>query len=355
MNEKKIVEYIWCLDEFPSILLEFNKLRFNYSHFSQMWRDCGAADPIEFLPGIFYEEESGTPNLWKTCVGHILKFLAQKCRLPLPSKLKNIFLTTIRIQIINYRDTITLIINDTIAFSHTAVFDDQAEIDKYLEFKGGDNYTITFEQVPTDKILYPFTPGGDGDRCRIMKIFRALSLLNDDYPIFSKHEMFYTSAHSLNLINQCRKFPGCMHTLECYHNHTYKWPSEGCHNLDNLRLIEMNGIYKISNANHRICCAKRFDIPWVQAEVIHYAPSTPDLSQQVSTYRSPQFSSERKNLDVLWSYHHFLHKLELTDEDGRQLLRNGLRGNALLSYLENKLGTNLATFYQQLDHQPNDL
>lgn len=309
MNEIKAIKCKFCIDEFPSILLVFNGHHFNYSHLSNMW-DIHKADTfIEFLPGVFYKEEpTPTRNIWTEKISHLLKFVSSKLKLPLPRNWKKAFFITLHFQIANYRDSIYLSIDNIVQFNNEEVWDDQQDIDQYFDFKASKDFTISFDRVPTDKILYPFTPGGSGSRCRIMGIFYRLSLLDDEYPFFTKHEMFYTSSQSQTLLDECRKFDSCMQAVESYQNGTYLWPTKDSNNSDNFRLVERDGIYKISNANHRVCCAKRFGVPWIQAQVVHYIAAPAGYQDPYTPSKSFAFDDE--NQRILKGYYSTLKSCE---------------------------------------------
>ena len=325
------------------LTLKFNDNIFDIDDLRRYFATKDATDFIEFLPGIYYKEVvHQLPLLYR-----IIDKITNSTILPISTHYELCNLVnahtqiTISIEISNFRDDIELYYLDELVYKTEFLYEDAKQISAYL--KKGSSFTTVFKQVETKDILYPFSPGGAGERCRIMGLFYKLKLIEriDGYSFFTKHEMFYASANFDDLLNECKKFDHCMNTLKTMELGTYVWPSPE-DRRDNLRMSECNNVYKISNANHRICCAKRFNLPSVISEVYVYdVDESPEPTPPVYAPRKPHFQNDNTNELILKDFYSITSNLGLNSEQSHHILENALRGTELIAYLYEITGKTL--------------
>lgn len=257
----------------------------------------------------------------------------------------------------NKRDNIKIVVNE-----HSIYNKCKPRVDT-LEYKYNENlktllnseYKVEYKLVDTNKILYPYASGGDGERCIIKGIFNHLGLSDrssfyDDYTFFTEHEMFLASSSIDSLMDICKKFERCNMIYNKFLDNTYKHGTPDNWG-DDITLIEANGIYKISNANHRVCLAKRFGIPKVFARVMMASNDNIDTSYKNSHnygILSKKFN-KGNNEKLLKSFYQKLQNLNLGNEEGQYILKNGLRGSELIKYIEKTTEKTIYQLYNELE------
>lgn len=302
---------------------------------------------VEFLPGVYYKREvkyderfvnkyvrNNKKSIIKLFVCYLLdKMLYEK------QKIKVIF------KIKNKRDPIKIRVNNEDKFVQDILYEDKEDI-KYRKtlIKDYGNQKVDYREVETEKIAYPYKCGGNGDRCRVKGIFQCLGLLNNMfdnvYTFFDEHEMFCSSAKSKTLMKECASKEGCGNMYNKFFTNTYKNPSIDYWG-NNIELIENNnGFYKIENANHRVCCAKRFKINKVYAKVLNEVScEKEEIDNNYVYYYRLTYDNEK----IRENFYNTLYNIGLTKKNARYILENGLRGEQLIEYIED---VTKKSFYQ---------
>ncbi len=354
-----IVIYKKRYSSYSSIILFYDDNRFIINNIEDYYK---YKDFVEFLPGIYIKVEAKLKELANHIDIENLNFLKFTKSIFI-GIWNRIFFDNQYIKIIfkieNKRDFIKLFINDEIKYiSNTPSIDELHS--KYIQNKNNllnsedlIDYEVKFESVDTDNILYPFQSGGGGERCDIKNIFFGLNILNEylpsTYTFFTEHEMFLSSSYNKSLMNVCENFPSCKNLYNKFVNGDYvsgipdKW-------YDDIELKEANGIYEITNANHRVCIAKRFKIPNVYAKI----ETTGNKSYKESINRHNPFDyidhyDRVNNIDILNHFYNTLDNLQLNKDNGRYILKHGLRGKELLGYIEHITGKTIYQLYMELD------
>lgn len=350
------VIYSYKINDQPDIILKYCDKEFSRSDLEKYYNKINTRDDfVEFLPGVYY----------KRVMKYKTKFIHKYYKKTEKSNLKSLLsLAFYRIldellyekqniqmyfKILNKRDYIKILINDNEKFIQYLSNEDELKKLYYKNCKSEYDEIVEYKEVETSKIMYPFSPGGNGERCRIKGIFQGLDLLNgfydNEYIFFNEHEMFLASSNHDSLMKECKKFEKCMDVYGRFENNTYIQPKTE-NRGDNIRLIEHNGIYKISNGNHRVCCAKRFKIPTVYAEVHKYI----EKNEKETNRSSPNFlhnnhlhKKRYSNEEILDSFYNTLHKLGMNSNESKEILIQGLRCEKLVKYIEDTTGK---TFYE---------
>jgi len=349
------VEFKYKAKNEPYIVLKFDGKEFTECDINRHYKKQDKPNNyVEFLPGVYFKEKRKYKTRFIETINQQTGSLLQLIKLLFYWILDKLLVENqeveIAFKICNKRDNILIIINNEVIFSNSSPIED-----KYLQlkFKEKDldeyDYIPEYKHVDTTKILYPFGVGGDGNRCRIKGIFQELDLLGgfheEEYVFFNEHEMFLASSNIENLMDECKKFKNCMEFYESYLNITYLQPSPEEWG-DNIKLEEFNGVFKISNANHRVCCAKRFKIPTVYAKVYNYSTKKEKQEDQKSYLNfMNRWKMQDLNKGILRDFYETLQKLGLQKEEGWYILNEGLRGTNLIRYIEETKGK---TLYQLL-------
>ncbi|WP_027085518.1 hypothetical protein [Cohnella panacarvi] len=347
---EQTIRYVYEQKEGSNIAIKFNGLFFGSYEIDRFLEQSGSEDHYnEFLPGIYMKKDQKFFSRMdrainkldyrkreKPTIGLIFRLLY--CRLVdkwLFEKQK----VMITINIVNKRDSIEIVDEaKTLYTQRTPVFNPSQGEHDYT------NDSIEFKWVDTSHILYPFRSGGDGNRCRIKGIFQTLNLLNghrdNEYVFFSEHEMFVASAESIGLMEECKKFERCMDIYNRFNNNEYVQPDIE-HWYDEIVLEEYNGQYRIANANHRVCIAKRFEVPSVYAKVYKYSEkkiAEPKRRSVVSGYGR---HTRGNNKEILFSFYHTIGQLGINKETSQYILKEGLRGKDLVDFIERESGKSL--------------
>lgn len=305
-------------------------------------------DFVEYLPGLFikvnyYEENIKSYNVLKKLKCYYKYFLYNE-----PYNKKYVHIT---FKIDNKRDYIKIFINKEVKYTQYSPIVDELH-SKYQENSNKIHYSeelikqeVRFEHIDTTKILYPFRAGGD--RCGVEKVFSKLNILNNNnshykYTFFNLHEMFLSSSYINSLIDICKKFERCNYFYNNFINGVYD--SIDTDNWgDNITLNEANGTYEISNANHRVCVAKRFNIPNVYSKILTEANETYKNTEDTGIGKV-RFSN---NKEILLDFYDTLERLQLSKENGQYILINGLRGKELLEYIEDTTKKSIYQLYEE--------
>lgn len=344
MEEKIELEYINNYENFIDLLYDGKKFPEIYmKHYYE--KNNENQDYVEFLPGVYYKrelkykerftekyEKKNRRNLFLLIFYELLdKLIYEKQKVKISFKIEN------------KRDSIIILKNDEEKYRQDIPYGDPlAEKYEKTKVKYYGEQKVEYKEVETEKICYPDKSGGDGERCRIKGIFQKLGMLNicsnNEYVFFTEHEMFFTSANTESLMYECKRFSKCKNMYEKFANNTYENPS-GDYWGDNIELEENNnGIYRIANANHRVCCAKRFKINKVYAKVYN------EVSSKNETKLKSLYSEREQTYDheaIKKSFYNKLYKLGLTEENARYILKEGLRNEKLVNYIEKITGKSL--------------
>lgn len=353
--DEQIIRYSYKQKEGCKVSIKFNGLLFSSYEIIRFLEQNESEDSyyLEFLPGIFIRKDQKYVNRVER---EINKFDYSKRENPtlgvvfllLFYRLKDkVFyenqIISLEIKVGNRRDSIEIFDKEKILYAESASIADPLQQEYNRNRSSESDYTIEFKWVDTTKIMYPFRSGGDGNRCRIKGIFQSLNLLSNyndnEYVFFSEHEMFLASAESVGLIEECKKFTRCMDICSRFINNTYSQPATEKW-YDEIELEEFNGLYKIINANHRVCIAKRFAVSSVYAKVYKYSEKKiAELGGQ-NRQSSFKFHTRGDNKKILLSFYEKIDKLGLGKDAGRHILQ-GLRGKDLIDYIERESGKSL--------------
>ncbi len=333
-----------------NIILIFNNKKF---HGYSMLEYLESNDFKEFVPGIYIKRKMKYKRKFNEITKSDMKFnLLNTLKIMYCFIYDLLFFKKQDIELIfkieNKRDAIQLFINDKLLYSQSKpIIDNLAyKYNESLKIISNSEYEKEYKWVDTNKILYPFSSGGAGERCAIKGIFYHLGMLDhssyfDEYTFFTEHEMFLGSSHISSLMDICRNFEHCTNIYNKFLNNTYIYhtPEDW---INDITLIESNGIYKISNANHRVCLAKRFGIEKLYAEVIKI--------NTIDKFSNYSYTSEcRNNEKILNSFYKKLKNLNLGVKEGKYILKKGLRGKELIEYIEKTTGKTIHQLYKELD------
>lgn len=256
----------------------------------------------------------------------------------------------IYLEVKNRRDEIVILDGNKKIFENSRQYQDP--LNKEYEKSGNringiESYTV-FENVDTSKIMYPFQSGGWGDRCIMKQVFGDMDLFhtsNNSYRFFEENEMHYTVSQTDYLKNICSKRGLCSKLLEKFRTGSYIVPKEDKWN-DDICLEEKNGVYKIYNGNHRVCCSRMFEIPFIKAKV--YREPNREIENEFNeditkSYYLPLNRVSTK--DLTRDYYSILYRLGLNKRQTYEILEKGLRGKSFLDYIEKSIGKNILELY----------
>lgn len=346
--ENELIEYTFRPQSGSHLSINFNGLSFqSYNIFDYVEQNSHGEDYVEYLPGVFIRKVQKYNDFIEVGSNKLDNQRRENPTLVTVLKsaywrlLKKIFykrqLVKIIIEIRNKRDAIEIKNHDTILFHQSVPVIDALQKNYDNRIKYSSDYTEEFKWVDTTKIMYPFRSGGNGERCRIKGIFQTLDLLDgynhEHYSLFSEHEMFLASSQSDGLMQECKKFERCVNICDRFHNHTYSQPTEEKW-FDEIELNECSGVYEISNANHRVCIAKRFNVPFVYAKVYKFHKDQMVESQERSNDLPRDIFTRGDNQKILSSFYNRISRLDLKKECGHHILQKGLRGEKLVNYIE---------------------
>ena len=309
-------------------------------------------DFVEYLPELFIKVDFYEENILDN--QDINKYnLLKKLKSYYQYFIDKIYSNNKHIEIIfklnNKRDSIQIKVNTKLIYNQDKPIIDKLHakyrenVKDILNSKEVIESVIKYEHVDTNNILYPFGSGGGRERCGIKAIFLHLNILNykefQQYTFFSEDEMYYTSSCMESFLDICKNFEHCQKLYRKFKDGTYisHTPDYWQNDID---LIEANGIYKISNANHRVCVAKRFGIPSVYAEVTTIG-NIDDSNLYIGS------NSIYDNKAILNHFYKTLENLQLTKENGEYILHNGLRGVDLVKYIECITGKSIYQLYKE--------
>ncbi|PHV71150.1 hypothetical protein CS063_07415 [Sporanaerobium hydrogeniformans] len=345
--------------EFESLRIIFNGISFRINKCDL---DTESYDVIEYLPGIYIKIYEKYPefilseiyNKISTCDTLIKKTILLIKFIRYRRLIEKMQETTILLEVKNMRDDVVIFENRKLLFENKKPYQDPIN-EKYMSTTNDISQGYDkFEYVDTSKIMYPIQSGGWGNRCIMKQIFGDLNLFhtyNDTYKFFEENEMHYTISQIKYLKNVCSRTGLCKTLLEKFTTNTYISSPENNWS-DDITLKEKNGVYKILNGNHRVCCAKIFEIPYVKARVYkqptcekieeHSLDDMKDNYQPI-TVRRPL------NLCLTQDYYNILLKLGINRNHASEILEKGLRGKALIDYIEKTTGKNLLDLYREVN------
>jgi hypothetical protein len=299
---------------------------------------------VEFLPGIFIEINTSAPQG--------IKKLIQKLFSLSPLKILNDLANTFFIKIIkfnfcNKRDNYALYVNNELRHSNSKNVQCKTSIPDFDEYKT-DNTNPQYIIVSTEKVLFPFSSGGGGDRCSLKGVFMEIGLFSpvtEGYSFLSEYEMHYLVTEIPNLRKLCEKCVNCMNTVDLMRNGNFVGPTiennEGC-----LTLYEYDGMYKIGNGNHRACCAKVFNIASIKAKVytMKRVDNKADVYQNIGnvSYNSRVSPNNSKILDSFYSV--FEKNSDLNFDAIREYLQNDGTDKGLIKLVQTKIDEYLYTY-----------
>lgn len=356
--EENEIKYRYKTKIEPRIRLNFNGYKFdeyvlhNYYKIQNKYGEF-----IEFLPGIYYKE---VRNFNMGFVDkHIKKYNGASGKIYRRIFcwiLDKVFVNNQRVEIAfkfeNFRDDIIIDFNNNEVYSNQSPKEDcRQQLIFSNKHKYECEYSVEYKEVETSKIMYPFQCGGDGSRCRIKGMFQQLDLLGGfqqyEYVFFEEHEMFLASSNIDNLMEECKKFKNCVSLYKRFSDNSYVHPSTENWG-DNIRLEEYDGVFKISNANNRVCCAKRFKIPTIYAEVYKYTAKEENKEKHTSDLHRLRNSRMDNGINrkILENFYSKLEKLGIKAENGHYILKEGLRGKRLIQYIEETTGKTLYELYK---------
>jgi hypothetical protein len=198
---------------------------------------------------------------------------------------------------------------------------------------------------PSNITIFPEVMGGGGHQCELQNAFILSQLLNNSraYTILGLEEVLTATSESSYFLDYCQNCKNCMNIRELLVNSE---KNEILSSRDHITLSEYGGYYFPTNGNHRICVAKRFNIPRIYAQVNHHKlKSKIAPKSHNSFYNLTKFKI--KTTEVLSDCYSSFAELGLTKQDVRFILSEGLHGLALIEYIEKTTGKNLDELYRE--------
>lgn len=214
------------------------------------------------------------------------------------------------------------------------------------------DYEIQKERkyVDTTKIFYPSSLGGGAGKCIIWDIFQSLDLMNtfnDDYRPLSISEMFEASSENSSLLNECSKFKRCRGLLDKFNNDTYIEEPDKTSFYDDIQLEEIDGFYIPHEGKHRVCIAKRFNIPMIYAQV----NKAINIRQKDKLKNGLKYVFQNQHYDpkrTLEMCYKIFKNMGIDKEQVIYILENGLNNKDLIEYIEKATGKSLTQLAKEI-------
>lgn len=277
-------------------------------------------DKVEFLPGIFFRiKEFKTPlNFLRPLIKNV-EFL----NVLLDKVAKN----QIQFEFRNIRDTYKLIKDNEILYENKKRFTNNDMLDIQKIYKPSNTAILQTEikQVSTKDILFPQQSGGWANRCILKGILgdkniQLFDTIDVPYNFLNEYELHALAQDYPILKKLCLKCKNCRGIIESMQSGSFIGASEKTY--DCIKLSQYDNIYVIENGNHRVCCAKLFNIPSITAEVTTYALQDTQQPTFVSPYK-PYLMANKKvptNKEVLDYFYNTMLKIKFTKEEALDFL-----------------------------------
>lgn len=242
-------------------------------------------------------------------------------------KLKNLnHLITIKIKVKNMRDYISVRYRD-----HKSKFYFENKHRKDIEINDSNEFKERYESVDVTEIpSFPNTLGGGAGKCDIWSLFQRKGLLNTFNPFspLSVSQMLSYTATKKEYLDICRSSKHCGPIIEKLLNNQYRidYP-EG----DQIQLGKEDGYYRAYEGKHRICMAKRFNIPYIYAHVSEIIKN--GESRKTSSFKD---KSHEIAPVFLHEYYKTFQRLGLDRSNITYIIEQGLTGDKLIDYFEKR-------------------
>lgn len=255
--------------EFVFQNVKYTRIDFERYYFSKE----ANGESVEFLPGIFYEINQKYSFVLKILI-YISSLLSGQCQIinamVARKKREDKYVEkTIKIQFKNKRDEYSFYIDNVEQYTHKKQFHGKNRPESMYKdhYEYETNGSTECRDIDTKNIYFPYTSGGDGDRCSLKGKFKEEGILticsNDGYNFFDEYEMHCLTEQVEEVKNICNKCKKCMTILDMLKEGKFTDLKDS----DCLKVKDCDGRYIIMNGNHRACCAKTFGISTMMAKV----------------------------------------------------------------------------------------
>ncbi|OPX88209.1 MAG: hypothetical protein A4E53_02101 [Pelotomaculum sp. PtaB.Bin104] len=187
---------------------------------------------------------------------------------------------------------------------------------------------------PSQIIVYPDMMGGGGHRCELQNGFILSQLMNHNrgYEIFRLEEMLTVTSDSSDFMSYCSEFEHCINIRNRLVSSSDNY--DNYNHYDHITLSEFNGLLFPGNGNHRICVAKRFNIPKIYVKINHHKRKPKKIAPKKPYWFERKRSLRNNASKVLSECYKSFTEFGLTKQDVRYILKEGLYGLELIKYIE---------------------
>lgn len=217
-------------------------------------------------------------------------------------------------------------------------------IDRFTRLNLPRNWEFPYDKekryIDTSRI--PLYPGliGSGTGCILKSVFHALNLVDaysqSEYSLFTLEEVLTVTSKEKRFLDICKHFEHCNKLIKKLTNNTY---DINYHDYEQIHVADYDGVYITSEGKHRTCIAKRFNVPQIYAVVVKGVPRHQQQEENVITIQKVRHNNSIQR--ILHDCYNSFKNIGFSQEETRELLREGVSGLQLIERIETKHGMNI--------------